>query len=378
MVPKPANALPGVQILRGLAATLVLVHHVLEKSQPLYGGSIPAPLVLLGASGVDLFFVISGFIMYYTNRDHFGRPGASADFFVRRLIRIVPLYWLCTLAIVLMHVCDLYRAKVITGASLAASLLFLPNSNIVLGVGWTLNYELYFYSMFALWLLVGTTRAGIVGILATIPLMIVCSLSLPPGTERSFYTDPIALEFTFGFALGVAFTRGAISPRTGRWALLIGVICLVLGTLLGRHDGTAGLARDIRFLFWGVPAAAILIAGLFVREPRTRIGRLLIAVGDASYSIYLTHAFVMTAYASVIKHHVLRGMPRGAEMLVPIVVSLVIGMATYRLIERPANEWLKAWWKRRSIAAAPFPLPLAVRSAGAAEGAGSPALKPRR
>ena len=244
----------------------MLVHHVLEESQPLFGGSIPPPLVLFGASGVDLFFVISGFIMYHTNRDRFGRGGAPTDFFVRRLIRIVPLYWLCTLAVVLLHFGGLYANKVITWFSLGSSLLFLPDPNIVLGVGWTLNYEMYFYSIFAIWLLLGTTRSGIAGVLLSLPLMIVFSRLLPAGAMRGFLTDPIALEFGFGFALAVAFTNGYLSPPDRPLGLLIGTAGLVLGTVFGTSIGTTGLAPEIRFVFWGVPAAAILTSALFVQR----------------------------------------------------------------------------------------------------------------
>jgi exopolysaccharide production protein ExoZ len=181
------TGLPGIQILRGLAALLVLIHHVLEESQPLFGGHIPSPLVLLGASGVDIFFVISGFIMYYTNRHRFGRKDAPVDFLGRRIIRIVPLYWLCTIAVVLLQIGGLYAHKKITGTTLGLSLLFLPNANIVHGVGWTLNYEMYFYAILAIWLFGSTTpRSGIGGVVSSIPLIMALSWALPPCAARTF------------------------------------------------------------------------------------------------------------------------------------------------------------------------------------------------
>jgi exopolysaccharide production protein ExoZ len=366
MARQEVTSLPGIQALRGLAATLVLVHHVLEESQPLFGGRIPSPLVLFGASGVDLFFVISGFIMYHTNRDRFGRGGAPTDFLVRRIIRIVPLYWLCTLAVVVLHFAGLYASKVITWSSVGSSLLFVADPNIVLGVGWTLNYEMYFYSVFAMWLLLGTTRSGIAGVLFSLPLMIALGRLLPIGPMRGFLTDPIALEFGFGFALAVAFANGLLSRRIGRWALPAGVAGLVLGTIFGTSMGTNGLVPEIRFVFWGVPAAAILTSALFVRGGKTYANAALIVLGDASYSIYLTHAFVMTGYASVLKSDLVAGVPRAALMLMPVVVSLAAGLATYRLIEHPTNERLKAWWKRRPrVAPASLrPLPLGQTSHG--------------
>jgi peptidoglycan/LPS O-acetylase OafA/YrhL len=312
----------------------------------LFGGGIPAPPVLLGASGVDLFFVISGFIMYYTNRGNFGKAGAPAEFFARRVIRIVPLYWVCTLFIVATTAVGLYASKTITALSLFLSLFFLPNSNITLGVGWTLNYEMYFYAVFSFWLFFGTPRSGIIGVLASIPLMTIVGWSLPPSATRGFLGNPIAIEFCFGFALGVAFARGWISARIGRAALLVGVAGLVLGTWFGPPDGTAGLAPETRFLFWGLPAAVLLMSAFAVSEVRSRIGKVMLALGDASYSIYLTHAFVMTAYARTLKFHSVSSMPRPILMLLPILASLVVGLATYRLVELPMSGRFKIWWKR--------------------------------
>ena len=349
MTRRGATNLPGIQILRGLAACSVLVHHVLEESQPLFGGRIPAPLVLLGAGGVDLFFVISGFIMYYTNQGGFGKAGASADFFIRGVIRIVPLYWLCTFVVVAANAAGLYASKYISASALALSLFFLPNANIILGVGWTLNYEMYFYSVFAIWLFFGTSRSGIFGVLSSIPLIMVVSWSLPSSVARSFLGNPIALEFCFGFALGVAFTRGWISPRICRAPLLVGVAGFVLGTSFGPRDGTAGLAPEARFLFWGLPAALLLMSAFSVSEVKGRVGKAVLALGDASYSIYLTHAFVMTTYARIIKTYPVSNIPRPIWMLLPIIVSILVGFATYRLFEQPMSDRLKLWWKSGSV-----------------------------
>jgi exopolysaccharide production protein ExoZ len=345
MAKRGAINLAGVQILRGVATCLVLVHHVLEESQPLFGGLIPAPIALIGASGVDLFFAISGFIMFYTNQDSFGKEGAAADFFFRRVVRIVPLYWLCTLVVVATHAVGLLASQHITVLSLLSSLFFLPNSHIVHGVGWTLNYEMYFYAVFAIWLVFGTSRSGIFGILASIPLIMMVSWSLPSTTASRFLGNPIALEFCFGFALGVAFTRGWISAGISRMALLVGCAGLVLGTCVGSTDGTAGLAAQVRFLFWGLPATAILMSALSVGSVKNRLGKVILTLGNASYSIYLTHPFVMTTYAVILKKYSTLGMPRPVLMLVPVLASLAIGFATYHLVERPMTERLRLWRK---------------------------------
>jgi exopolysaccharide production protein ExoZ len=130
---------------------------------------------------------------------------------------------------------------------------------------------------------------------------------------------------------------------------------LILGSIFGPTAGTAavktgGLAPHIRFLLWGIPATALLAAALFVRRVETYAGRFLLELGNASYSIYLTHQFVMTVYAKILKAQALADvLPRFLCVLMPILLSLAIGLATYRLIEHPVNDRLKLWWKKRRM-----------------------------
>jgi len=138
MASRGKTNLTGLQVLRAVAALLVVCHHTLKESRPLFAHGIPASLVVMGASGVDIFFVISGFIMYYANHDHFGQANTSIDFFVRRIIRIVPLYWLCTLTIVLAHFLGLYQHMEITIESIVLSLLFLRNCSTGLNCWFTI------------------------------------------------------------------------------------------------------------------------------------------------------------------------------------------------------------------------------------------------
>lgn len=225
----------------------------------------------------------------------------------------------------------------------------MPNPHMVIGFGWTLNYEMYFYAVLAFWLLIGTRRSGILGPLFSIPLIMILSRFLPPSPASYFLGNPTALEFCFGFAVAAAYIRGYIPDGLDRAALLIGIVGLILGAfgprIGGDQGGTAGLDPNIRFLFWGVPAVALLVSALSILRPETYVGKSIVAMGDASYSIYLTQTFVIISYARILKTNVLIDVPRPICMLIPVVVSVFVGLASYHIIERPMNERLRTWWK---------------------------------
>lgn len=158
------DSLHSLQSLRSIAAIMVVAFHsyVHLDARGIIAG-IPA-IVDAGRAGVDIFFVISGFIMVYISQDNFGRPGAPADFLIRRIIRVLPVYWLYTflIASILFVAPHLFsQGKSFDLNHLMASLLFIPWENSigdikpVLNVGWTLNFEMYFYCLFAITLLLG-------------------------------------------------------------------------------------------------------------------------------------------------------------------------------------------------------------------------------
>jgi exopolysaccharide production protein ExoZ len=340
----PRVTLAGVQVLRGLAAFAVLVHHALEE---LSGAGMPDFVVRVGAAGVDVFFVISGFIMLHTAADRFGQPGAARDFLTRRIIRIAPLYWMVTAFIILCHVTGLaYQNRPITAGGSLSSFLFLPTDHIVLNIGWTLNFEMYFYVLFALCLALG--RSAIAA--AAVPVMILAGLALghlaPDGAARSFLTDRIALEFVFGMALAALYGAGRLSARLAWPAAAAGVAGLIAASAFAPPDGTAGLARDWRFLAWGGPAVLVVYGALFAREPRSWAGRGWLALGDASYSLYISHAVVMTTFARLLKIETVAALPTALLFTGAVAVAVVVGFACYYLVERPVTRALRARWER--------------------------------
>ena len=152
-----SRTLPSVQILRAVAALGVLTYHTFVDISLRLGGTVVLHNLVIGAAGVDLFFIISGFVMVYSSESLFGHRDAPRVFFLRRLARVAPLYWAVSV-VILAYVLIAYRSliDIYSVGSVIASFAFVPypapgNNSLmqpVHGLGWTLNYEMFFYVVF--------------------------------------------------------------------------------------------------------------------------------------------------------------------------------------------------------------------------------------
>ncbi|WP_347302204.1 acyltransferase [Croceibacterium sp. TMG7-5b_MA50] len=331
--------LVGIQYLRALAALMVVVFH-LDLQVPAFGVTPSLPVGLAG--GVDIFFVISGAIMWITTD---GRPQTPGRFMFRRIVRVVPLYWAVTLftAAVALIAPGLLRTSRLDDVHLIASLLFVPWPNpTVPGLyplvvpGWTLNYEMAFYLLFALALpLSGRGRALAVAAALLAAVALGRMVDTAPLSALAFYTAPLVLEFGCGVLLGWMWTRtgwlARIAPPVAALLVVAG-----LATMLILPEAVGG-----RFLYWGLPATAIM-TGTLALEARERLPRwrLPLLLGTVSYSLYLTHPIVLSAATRAWQVTGWTGM---AGLLFYGAVTLVAccgaAIATWRLVEVP-TMWL--------------------------------------
>jgi peptidoglycan/LPS O-acetylase OafA/YrhL len=229
--PPPRATLLNVQALRALAAFMVVCVHL--EALAILAGAAPHATEA-GNAGVDLFFVISGFIMVFTT----GRkPQSPAGFFGARVRRIAPLYWSVTFAVFL--VARLTPSLIQNTPSdlgrLLASLLFLPElrpdgtMRPVVFVGWTLNFEMAFYVLFALGLLAPRRWLGVAATVAVLAGAVAWGQAAKPTDPvLAFYTTPMVLEFGLGMLLGLAWPH-LKPPPWARWPLAIaGVLAFAL------------------------------------------------------------------------------------------------------------------------------------------------------
>ena len=213
--------LVAIQILRALAALMVVWHHARHEADLLAGRGAGATLdpgtFLPWWGGVDLFFVISGLVIVLAGDRLFGQPDGRRRFLAHRVARVVPLYWLVSLAYLALALLrpDLLgeaAALVHDPGALLAGFLFWPAARPdgtiqpLYGLGWTLNYEAFFYGLFAVGL--GFGRRGAVAWLVLALLLLVAAGALLPGLPLPvrYWANPIVLEFAAGAGLALALS----------------------------------------------------------------------------------------------------------------------------------------------------------------------------
>jgi peptidoglycan/LPS O-acetylase OafA/YrhL len=338
---KSSPTILGIQLLRVVAATAVVVSHVQwDLTKHL---SLPAALPVLlglGNAGVDLFFVISGFVMVYSSESLFGRAGAFCKFLARRIARVVPLYWLGT-TVMLAYV--LLRGFGPSDASLRlvlTSYLFVPylrpsgEMGPLYGVGWTLNYEMFFYGLFALALIARrvVAVAGLVVLFAALSLIRTLSGGLQ--LQLSFWFNPLILEFVFGMLLAVVYSSGFRLPP-------LSAALLLLAALAGFAIPFAPWLPELpRWIGWGIPSAFAVAALSLSSSPLRLAG--IAGLGDASYALYLIHPMVIAVARLAAQHGYIEPVKAPWLYLAGIVITcLTLSLAVYQGIERPMTVYCR-------------------------------------
>ena len=336
-----SQALLSIQLLRALAAVLVLIGHALHDSNFVAARIGQAELPQHGVSfgiGVDIFFVISGFIMLYTTAGKFGTPGAPRQFFIRRLQRIAPLYWLLTTVFIVgTFVAPKFLNVPIEGwRSIIESYLFIPglraNGEVrpLLALGWTLNYEMFFYALFAC-CLVFPLKRGLILLTAFFVCFVAAGALFQMPTALAFWSDSIIFEFLFGVGIALLLRADVRLSAPVAMAVFVAGVALAIGL------GPLWRVSDAlpRFVAAGIPAALIVFAAAC--GPRIRASWFvapLVLVGDASYSLYLSHPFVIRPLRNLWMLLPAQ-VPLWTYVMTCCVVAVFGAIAVYWLIERP-------------------------------------------
>ena len=334
--------LRSLEMLRAVAALLVVLYHAQTIFTP-RAGFVPLGGVFdAGYRGVDLFFVLSGFIIAYVHGDDIGRPARLANYVFNRFTRIYPAVWIMTaLAFGLYAIGfgDADKAAKLAPGAVAASALLLPQHGAPLvNVTWTLTYELFFYALFAI--LIVNRRIGLVLLLLWQGATLVATLSGAHLGLPGYYLRSLCLDFSIGLACAWWLRRpgGVASPSVWFALLAAGIASFIAGMALNNVVTWSGVPC-------GLGAGAIILA-LVRLEQAAALGvpGVLMRLGGASYSIYMVHFSTITLLAAVL-----------ARLHVPVtnllcvgcaVAGVVAGLAFDRFIDRSIQHWFR---QRKSV-----------------------------
>lgn len=358
---KPGS-IEGVQYLRGVAALMVVFFHSRSYFTDL------AAWTGVGARGVDIFFVISGFIMAHSTR-HIEHASSiareSIAFLTKRIIRVVPLYWVALLWTsgpywidwlpTATSAMDIYQNHHLELTSLIKDFFFIPHASLdpddegdaypIVIQGWTLNYEMFFYGLFALAMFFRKHRL-IAASLVLITLVLSGRLHKFGDITSLFYTSKILIEFVFGMMVFHVYIKTQHMSFDRNTLLVLGVIGFVLLN--------SGSVVNDKFVL--APAAAIITL-VFIHAFRDAHVRSLKILGDASYSIYLFHPAVFEFVRGFIRYIGL-----GKEgylnittiVIMQVIPAVIIGIVIYYVIEKPMLKGLRALLERARATPAPI------------------------
>jgi peptidoglycan/LPS O-acetylase OafA/YrhL len=327
----------NLHLLRAVAALSVVYFHTTSEA----GLNLP---VNVGAHGVDVFFVISGFIVTYVS------VRSPDRFLVRRVIRIVPFYWTATIALFILAALAPHalRSTQPDVKQLVCSLFFVPRETSYAGVvptlvlGWSLNYEMYFYLMFAVALVVAPRRAPLACCFGIVGTALGIALSEATHPSIRFYARPIVFEFVFGIC--VYFLFEAAVRRIGwftrrawvRWGLGFAALGSILFIGLEETHGGFGLPR---FLVAGLPASSlVLAAAILERIYEIRTGsNIVFTIGESSYILYLIHPYVIYGLlrTTITNRGALSWPATTALVIALLVLSTVTATAIHMWLEKP-------------------------------------------
>lgn len=337
------HKISNIQSLRGIAALLVVLSHLLIIESK-YGGthSILPDLSRFGVFGVDIFFVISGFIMVTITRGKFQSFKETSRFITHRTVRIYPVYWFYTLLLLCVF---LIRPEWVNSAQdnqvdILSSFLLIPAETLpLLAVGWTLIHEVYFYVIFALIFLFVYEAKLIHALFIWGGGIILFNLFFESASPLvKLVMHPLTLEFIAGCLLAIFYFKNKV--KLNSLIVFIGMfLAIAVSLYLFRSKiGANGLTPEgwMRPLILGIPAVLVVYFLLMAEKNNMVFNKIFVVVGDASYSIYLTHILTLSVVGRVWSMFNSDSIFDNLIMIpFMFLLSAMVGVLSYYWIEKP-------------------------------------------
>jgi exopolysaccharide production protein ExoZ len=350
--------LQNLQVLRFLAAAMVVLSHLEHETGDSRLAGVAAvhdPSHISWAGGVDVFFMVSGFIMYHLTADRFGSRAYVGEFLKRRFIRVAPLYWIFTALMLVaiqtahgeIHHPDAGWRRVLL------SCLFLPTQRSdglfmpILGAGWTLNLEIMFYLAYGAALSL-RKPVGIAALVLAFFCLAVFSgplMALQPAL--GVWAQPVILEFLAGILVAHLYRNPSL--RVGRLVQLAGVaLAFALMPPLDHLTWVGPWPMPVgtqppdwsRWLWGGAPALLITASLMLGPQVGGLAGRVMARIGDASYALYLCHPFVLNVLALAWTR---LSLPKSGWLYIAcgMLACIAAALAVHRTVEVPLLALLR-------------------------------------
>lgn len=336
----------GIQVLRAVAVLVVTICHAQFEVSRI--GELPAAVPAatldgLAGFGVQLFFVISGFVMVYSSEPLFGTRRGLFIFLERRLVRIVPLYWIVTTIYLALTLLVEKFDKGYPFSFVLASYMFVPAARPdgviepLVGQGWSLNYEMLFYFVFAL-TVCNVRRVSV----AMVTVVLVAAVATGQMVHQlpfviSVWTSPLLLYFIFGMWIGLAYREGlSLTLVQGLGLIGIGCVLLFVEFYWAPENAVFGIA------VWAIPA--LIVAGASLPKPSLKgpFWSPVMVIGSASYALYLFHAipirtlFLLARWTGFDLERATL-----AYVCAAVLISILLAIAIYYLVERPLLKTIR-------------------------------------
>lgn len=332
----------GLQYLRAFAAIIVIFFHLSVSSvfHDRWFNSYPG-LVQIGNLGVDIFFVLSGFIITYSIYNK-KEVTSKTRFLLLRIIRIYPMYWLYSLTTLLIFLSPITKSFSFDLFYIFKSMLLFPTYNSegrlypILIVGWTLVCEMYFYLIFCLTKSSDKWKTFIYVFFSFTIILIFCKWFFPVNAITQFLSQPIIFEFVIGMFLYNLYSHPNGHYLINRTKRLIRAIAIINFIVLLCYWNELDIFRGILAANF---AAFSLLSVISISKKDTIVSNFFVLVGDSSYSLYLSHIILLMFVSGLWKRNILLP-PAGYEFLYFVIIILMcvlFSILSYKFIEKKIN-----------------------------------------
>ena len=341
----------ALQAMRAFAAICVMLFHGTQMIAQTFHFTFAGNVFMAGFMGVDIFFVLSGFIIYYTSCE--GLFDVK-KFLQKRFARVYPIYWIITILLIL-----LYLAAPVANQSYKTDLgvvfrsfTLLPSTTYVLGVAWTLTYEMIFYLVFA-FTFVFSPKIFFRTFMGWSAVIIACYLFKVQASPLSFGTflNPIVLEFGFGCCIAWFFSRQT-AFKYAKPVFVAGAVLLIAAWsvylyVAGKYGRDAAFSGSFdRVYLFGLPSALLVLGAIYYKGA---VAKVFTAIGDASYSLYLIHGTVLSLFLKLtVKFHLTRLLGNFPGCIVLFTMVVACSWLVHIWVEKPVVKQVNAVLKRKT------------------------------